>query len=52
VPSEPPEYDRGVAELPSGTVTYLFTDIEGSTVLLKQLGAGCRKVLALCIRPA
>jgi class 3 adenylate cyclase len=25
-------------ELPSGTVTFLFTDIEGSTGLLKQLG--------------
>jgi len=28
-----------VPELPSGTVTFLFTDIEGSTRLLKQLGA-------------
>src|SRR3954454_23343955 len=27
-----------MAELPSGTVTLLFTDIEGSTRLLKQLG--------------
>jgi peptide/nickel transport system substrate-binding protein len=27
-------------ELPSGTVTFLFTDIEGSTGLLKQLGGG------------
>ena len=26
-------------ELPAGTVTFLFTDIEGSTRLLKQLGA-------------
>ena len=25
-------------ELPSGTVTFLFTDIEGSTALLKTLG--------------
>ena len=25
-------------ELPSGTVTFLFTDIEGSTQLVKQLG--------------
>jgi class 3 adenylate cyclase len=24
--------------LPSGTVTFLFTDIEGSTALLKRLG--------------
>jgi YVTN family beta-propeller protein len=29
---------RTVNELPSGTVTFLFTDIEGSTQLLKQLG--------------
>jgi class 3 adenylate cyclase len=28
-----------MAELPSGTVTFLFTDIEGSTKLLQQLGA-------------
>ena len=27
-----------VTELPSGTVTFLFTDIEGSTSLLKRLG--------------
>jgi class 3 adenylate cyclase len=27
-----------VTELPSGTVTFLFTDIEGSTGLLKALG--------------
>src|SRR5205809_813366 len=26
------------SELPSGTLTFLFTDIEGSTRLLKQLG--------------
>src|SRR2546425_1281428 len=26
-----------MAELPSGTVTFLFTDVEGSTRLLKQL---------------
>ncbi len=25
------------SELPEGTVTFLFTDIEGSTELLKQL---------------
>jgi class 3 adenylate cyclase len=29
-----------MAELPSGTVTFLFTDIEGSTQLLKHLGPG------------
>jgi len=27
-----------MAELPAGTVTFLFTDIEGSTRMLKQLG--------------
>jgi predicted ATPase len=28
-----------VSDLPSGTVTFLFTDIEGSTRLLRELGA-------------
>ena len=28
-----------MVELPSGTVTLLFTDIEGSTRLLQELGA-------------
>ena len=27
-------------ELPTGTVTFLFTDIEGSTRLLQELGDG------------
>jgi class 3 adenylate cyclase len=27
-----------MSELPAGTVTFLFTDIEGSTRLLEQLG--------------
>ena len=31
--------DRPVGELPSGTVTFLFTDIEGSTRLLGELGS-------------
>ena len=26
-------------DLPSGTVTFLFTDVEGSTKLLQELGA-------------
>jgi len=26
-------------ELPTGTVTFLFTDIEGSTKLLQELGS-------------
>lgn len=32
--------------LPTGTVTFLFTDIEGSTRLLNQLGAAYARVLA------
>jgi class 3 adenylate cyclase len=35
-----------VVELPRGTVTFLFTDIEGSTRLLKQLGERYSDVLA------
>ena len=35
-----------MAELPSGTVTFLFTDIEGSTKLLEELGDGYRDALA------
>ncbi len=33
-----------MSELPTGTVTFLFTDIEGSTRLLRQLGDGYRAV--------
>ena len=33
-------------ELPSGTVTFLFTDIEGSTRLLQELGDGYAAALA------
>lgn len=32
--------------LPAGTVTFLFSDIEGSTQLLKELGPGYGEVLA------
>jgi YVTN family beta-propeller protein len=35
-----------MSELPRGTVTFLFTDIEGSTQLLKRLGGGYGDVLA------
>ena len=35
-----------MAELPTGTVTFLFTDIEGSTRLLQDLGAGYAEALA------
>ena len=33
-------------ELPSGTVTFLFTDVEGSTRLLQEYGAGYADLLA------
>ncbi len=33
-------------ELPTGTVTLLFTDIEGSTRLLQELADGYTDVLA------
>ena len=28
----------GMSELPTGTVTFVFTDIEGSTSMLQRLG--------------
>ena len=37
---------RRMAELPTGTVTFLFTDIEGSTRLLEQLGDSYAEALA------
>ena len=33
------EPERLLPKLPSGTVTFLFTDVEGSTTLLSELGA-------------
>jgi class 3 adenylate cyclase len=35
-----------MAELPTGTVTFLFTDVEGSTRLLHELGDEYEGVLA------
>ena len=35
-------------KLPTGTVTLLFTDIEGSTLLLQQLGKHYADILASC----
>jgi DNA-binding NarL/FixJ family response regulator/class 3 adenylate cyclase len=35
-----------VTQLPTGTVTFLFTDIEGSTALVKRLGQRYGEVLA------
>jgi hypothetical protein len=34
--------------LPTGTVTFLFTDVEGSTRILRQLGGRYAEVLAQC----
>ena len=42
---EPADYDRIVPELPAGTVTFVFTDIEDSTELLKRLGDDYRDLL-------
>jgi class 3 adenylate cyclase len=39
-------YDADMEGLPSGTVTFAFTDIEGSTGLLKQLGDAYADVLS------
>jgi class 3 adenylate cyclase len=36
---------RDIATLPRGTVTFLLTDIEGSTALLRQLGDGYAAVV-------
>ena len=38
--------NRGVGELPAGTITMLFSDIEGSTALLGRLGEGYTEALA------
>ena len=37
-----------MSDLPTGTVTLLFTDIEGSTRLLQQLGEHYASLLADC----
>ena len=42
--SEMPRLGR-VSELPSGTVTFLFTDVEGSTRLVQRLGSRYGAVL-------
>ncbi|MPZ90290.1 MAG: hypothetical protein GEU68_01445 [Actinobacteria bacterium] len=41
-----PRYPEHMPSLPSGTVTFLFSDIEGSTQLLKQLGDDFAALLA------
>ena len=37
-----------MSQLPTGTVTLLFTDIEGSTLLLQQLGERYADIVATC----
>src|SRR5260370_18746511 len=37
-----------VLDFPTGTITLLFTDIEGSTLLLQQVGEQYSRVLAQC----
>lgn len=37
---------RGAVELPSGTLTFLFSDIEGSTEILERIGGGYGELLA------
>src|SRR6266487_2056361 len=41
-----PQSEAAMSELPGGTVTFLFTDIEGSTRLLQELGDDYALVLA------
>src|ERR1700694_5357342 len=40
--------NTSMSDLPTGTVTLLFTDIEGSTRLLQQLGEHYASLLADC----
>jgi class 3 adenylate cyclase len=44
--SRPRENQSDMSDLPSGTVSFLFTDIEGSTRLLQELGDGYAEALA------
>ncbi len=47
-PNEPRQRRTNAGDLPTGTVTLLFTDIEGSTHLLQQLGERYTSVLIEC----
>ena len=47
-PNESGQKRTTMRDLPTGTVTLLFTDIEGSTLLLQQLGERYAEVLAEC----
>ena len=46
-PEHPPTFRRG---FPTGTMTLLFTDIEGSTQLLQQVGERYANILTECRR--
>jgi DNA-binding NarL/FixJ family response regulator/class 3 adenylate cyclase len=43
----PDSYTRGMLDLPRGVVTFLFTDIEGSTGILARLGEAYGDVLLI-----
>ena len=45
-PARPDRAGMARPELPTGTVTFLFTDVEGSTRLLQEHGAGYADLLA------
>ncbi len=45
-PNEAGQSRAGMCDLPTGTVTLLFTDIEGSTHLLQQTGESYTNILA------
>jgi predicted ATPase/class 3 adenylate cyclase/DNA-binding CsgD family transcriptional regulator len=47
-PNEVGQKTINTRDLPTGTVTLLFTDIEGSTLLLQQLGERYAEMLATC----
>ncbi len=47
-PNEAGQTRTNMRDLPTGTVTLLFTDIEGSTLLLQQLGERYADILATC----
>ena len=47
-PNEPGQRRADRRDLPTGTLTLLFTDIQGSTYLLQQLGEHYASVLSEC----
>src|SRR6266487_1520220 len=47
-PNEAGQTRTTMRDLPTGTVTLLFSDIEGSTLLLQQMGERYAEMLATC----